>query len=139
METTPSSSTVWDCMILKSHSFYFTFFFPWSTCSFSSNFVSSKWCWYFSLYYANVSVGTPSVSYLVALDTGSDLFWLPCDCNNSTCETSLQTSSGQVCYLYLFAWTHGFLIFELYFYFRLVCFGNNILFLNEWFFKKFFL
>nr|XP_023877083.1 aspartyl protease family protein 1-like [Quercus suber] len=48
-----------------------------------------------SLYYANVSVGTPSVSYLVALDTGSDLFWLPCDCNNSTCETSLQTSSGQ--------------------------------------------
>ncbi|KAM3709863.1 hypothetical protein ACJW31_02G206500 [Castanea mollissima] len=48
------------------------------------------------LYYANVSVGTPSVSYLVALDTGSDLFWLPCDCNNSTCETSLQTSSGQV-------------------------------------------
>ncbi|KAM3709862.1 hypothetical protein ACJW31_02G206400 [Castanea mollissima] len=48
------------------------------------------------LYYANVSVGTPSVSYLVALDTGSDLFWLPCDCNNSTCETSFQTSSGQV-------------------------------------------
>ncbi|KAL4645565.1 hypothetical protein ACB092_02G243000 [Castanea dentata] len=48
------------------------------------------------LYYANVSVGTPSVSYLVALDTGSRLFWLPCDCNNSTCETSLQTPSGQV-------------------------------------------
>nr|POE55815.1 aspartyl protease family protein 1 [Quercus suber] len=51
------------------------------------------------LYYANVSVGTPSVSYLVALDTGSNLFWLPCDCNNSTCVTSLPTSSGQVCYL----------------------------------------
>uniref|UniRef100_A0A7N2M148 Peptidase A1 domain-containing protein n=1 Tax=Quercus lobata TaxID=97700 RepID=A0A7N2M148_QUELO len=48
------------------------------------------------LYYANVSMGTPSVSYLVALDTGSDLFWLPCDCNNSTCVTSLPTSSGQV-------------------------------------------
>ncbi|XP_023877136.2 aspartyl protease family protein 1 [Quercus suber] len=48
------------------------------------------------LYYANVSVGTPSVSYLVALDTGSNLFWLPCDCNNSTCVTSLPTSSGQV-------------------------------------------
>ena len=119
METAPSSSTVWDCMILKSHSFFFSFFLPWSSCSFSSNFISSKWCWYFSLYYANVSVGTPSVSFLVALDTGSDLFWLPCDCNNSTCETSLQTSSGQVCYLLsiynLFAWTHGFLIFELYF------------------------
>ncbi|XP_030923513.1 aspartyl protease family protein 1-like [Quercus lobata] len=48
------------------------------------------------LYYASVSVGTPSVSFLVALDTGSDLFWLPCDCNNSTCVTSLPTSSGQV-------------------------------------------
>ncbi|KAL4645560.1 hypothetical protein ACB092_02G242900 [Castanea dentata] len=54
---------------------------------------------YFNLlYYANVSVGTPSLSFLVALDTGSNLFWLPCDClNNSTCVTSLQTSSGQVC------------------------------------------
>ncbi|CAM6095825.1 unnamed protein product [Calypogeia fissa] len=32
------------------------------------------------LYYALVNVGTPSVSYFVALDTGSDLFWLPCEC-----------------------------------------------------------
>ncbi|GMY12301.1 aspartyl protease family protein 1-like [Fagus crenata] len=49
-----------------------------------------------SLYYANVSVGTPSLSFLVALDTGSDLFWLPCDClNSNSCVTSLQTSSGQ--------------------------------------------
>ncbi|XP_078448246.1 aspartyl protease family protein 1-like [Wolffia australiana] len=32
------------------------------------------------LYYADVSVGTPPVSFLVALDTGSDLFWLPCEC-----------------------------------------------------------
>ncbi|XP_030923512.1 aspartyl protease family protein 1-like [Quercus lobata] len=48
-----------------------------------------------SLYYANVSVGTPSISYLVALDTGSDLFWLPCDCNNTTCVPSLKTTSGQ--------------------------------------------
>ncbi|XP_023877209.1 aspartyl protease family protein 1 [Quercus suber] len=48
-----------------------------------------------SLYYANVSVGTPSVSYMVALDTGSDLFWLPCDCNNKTCVPSLKTTSGQ--------------------------------------------
>ncbi|KAL4645557.1 hypothetical protein ACB092_02G242800 [Castanea dentata] len=55
------------------------------------------------LYYANVSVGTPSVSYLVALDTGSDLFWLACDCNNSTCETSFQTSSGQVVNLNIYS------------------------------------
>ncbi|CAO2830658.1 unnamed protein product [Amaranthus hypochondriacus] len=33
-----------------------------------------------SLHYANVTVGTPGSSFLVALDTGSDLFWLPCDC-----------------------------------------------------------
>ncbi|CAN1226586.1 Aspartyl protease family protein 1 [Linum perenne] len=46
------------------------------------------------LHYANVSVGTPSVSFLVALDTGSDLFWLPCDCQS--CVRGLQTSSGQV-------------------------------------------
>lgn len=32
------------------------------------------------LHYANVTVGTPGLSFLVALDTGSDLFWLPCDC-----------------------------------------------------------
>ncbi|XP_057530216.1 aspartyl protease family protein 1-like [Amaranthus tricolor] len=32
------------------------------------------------LHYANVTVGTPGSSFLVALDTGSDLFWLPCDC-----------------------------------------------------------
>ncbi|XP_030535796.1 aspartyl protease family protein 1-like isoform X2 [Rhodamnia argentea] len=45
------------------------------------------------LHYANVSVGTPSLSYLVALDTGSDLFWLPCDCKS--CVNGLKTSSGQ--------------------------------------------
>ncbi|KAK9678825.1 hypothetical protein RND81_11G235100 [Saponaria officinalis] len=34
------------------------------------------------LQYANVTVGTPGMSFLVALDTGSDLFWLPCDCTS---------------------------------------------------------
>ncbi|KAG6647197.1 aspartyl protease family protein 1-like [Carya illinoinensis] len=47
------------------------------------------------LYYANVSVGTPSLSFLVALDTGSNLFWLPCDCKKGGCITGLQTSSGE--------------------------------------------
>ncbi|KAL5207417.1 hypothetical protein ABZP36_031852 [Zizania latifolia] len=32
------------------------------------------------LYYTWVDVGTPNTSFLVALDTGSDLFWVPCDC-----------------------------------------------------------
>ncbi|KAK4773941.1 hypothetical protein SAY87_028960 [Trapa incisa] len=45
------------------------------------------------LQYANVTVGTPSLSFLVALDTGSDLFWLPCDC--ISCVWGLKTSGGQ--------------------------------------------
>ncbi|KAK3224397.1 hypothetical protein Dsin_011422 [Dipteronia sinensis] len=46
------------------------------------------------LHYANVTVGTPGLSFLVALDTGSDLFWLPCDC--TSCLSGLNTSSGVV-------------------------------------------
>ncbi|CAD6223985.1 unnamed protein product [Miscanthus lutarioriparius] len=34
------------------------------------------------LHYAVVALGTPNVTFLVALDTGSDLFWVPCDCIN---------------------------------------------------------
>ncbi|OMO55756.1 Peptidase A1 [Corchorus capsularis] len=45
------------------------------------------------LHYANVSVGTPALSFMVALDTGSDLFWLPCDC--SSCVQGLKTADGQ--------------------------------------------
>ncbi|KAK4262035.1 hypothetical protein QN277_027648 [Acacia crassicarpa] len=45
------------------------------------------------LQYANVSVGTPALSFLVALDTGSDLFWLPCNC--SSCVQSLPSDDGQ--------------------------------------------
>ncbi|XP_065622649.1 aspartyl protease family protein 1 [Quercus suber] len=50
------------------------------------------------LYYANVSVGTPSLSFLVALDTGSGLFWLPCDCQKNVvggCSTYTYLSSGE--------------------------------------------
>ncbi|PPD96844.1 hypothetical protein GOBAR_DD06112 [Gossypium barbadense] len=46
------------------------------------------------LHYANVSIGTPAVSFLVALDSGSDLFWLPCDC--SKCVRGLKTSDNQM-------------------------------------------
>ncbi|XP_055827533.1 aspartyl protease family protein 1-like [Solanum dulcamara] len=45
------------------------------------------------LHYANVTVGTPGLSFLVALDTGSDLFWLPCNCNN--CAHTLVTGFGR--------------------------------------------
>ncbi|XP_022963449.1 aspartic proteinase-like protein 1 [Cucurbita moschata] len=32
------------------------------------------------LHYTWIDIGTPSVSFLVALDAGSDLLWVPCDC-----------------------------------------------------------
>ncbi|KAH7566225.1 hypothetical protein ACOSP7_022604 [Xanthoceras sorbifolium] len=46
------------------------------------------------LHYANVTVGTPGLSFLVALDTGSDLFWLPCDC--TSCVHGLNSSAGVI-------------------------------------------
>ncbi|KAL7083950.1 hypothetical protein ACP275_14G194300 [Erythranthe tilingii] len=44
--------------------------------------------WYYSLVY----VGTPSVYFLVALDTSTNLFWIPCDCPN--CARSVNLSVG---------------------------------------------
>jgi hypothetical protein len=35
-----------------------------------------------SLFYAFVKIGTPGKQYLVALDTGTDLLWLPCECQH---------------------------------------------------------
>ncbi|KAI5684016.1 hypothetical protein M9H77_05244 [Catharanthus roseus] len=32
------------------------------------------------LHYTTVKLGTPGKKFMVALDTGSDLFWVPCDC-----------------------------------------------------------
>ncbi|XP_051145457.1 aspartyl protease family protein 1-like isoform X2 [Andrographis paniculata] len=45
------------------------------------------------LHYAIVVVGTPPLTFLVALDTGSDLFWLPCDCTN--CARSANLTTGR--------------------------------------------
>ncbi|KAL7083942.1 hypothetical protein ACP275_14G193500 [Erythranthe tilingii] len=44
------------------------------------------------LHYAFLTVGTPAVDFMVALDTSTDLFWIPCDCTN--CARSFNTSSG---------------------------------------------
>ncbi|KAJ3679906.1 hypothetical protein LUZ60_016184 [Juncus effusus] len=49
------------------------------------------------LYYSLVTIGTPSTTFLVALDTGSDLFWLPCDCS-SCAPASLYTESETLYY-----------------------------------------
>ncbi|KAK7376149.1 hypothetical protein VNO78_35003 [Psophocarpus tetragonolobus] len=46
------------------------------------------------LHFANVSVGTPPLWFLVALDTGSDLFWLPCNC--TSCAYGLRRRNGMI-------------------------------------------
>lgn len=38
------------------------------------------WFFQFRLHYTWIDIGTPSVSFLVALDSGSDLLWIPCNC-----------------------------------------------------------
>ncbi|XP_042471013.1 aspartyl protease family protein 1-like [Zingiber officinale] len=46
------------------------------------------------LHYAIVALGTPNVTFLVALDTGSDLFWVPCDCRQ--CAPTTSPSYGDI-------------------------------------------
>ncbi|CAA3025511.1 aspartyl protease family 1-like [Olea europaea subsp. europaea] len=53
------------------------------------------------LHYAIVTVGTPPLTFIVALDTGSDLFWLPCDC--TSCARSLNTTSGKTLELKIYS------------------------------------
>ncbi|XP_014508834.1 aspartyl protease family protein 1 isoform X1 [Vigna radiata var. radiata] len=40
------------------------------------------------LHYTTVEIGTPGVKFMVALDTGSDLFWVPCDCTRCAATDS---------------------------------------------------
>jgi Xylanase inhibitor N-terminal len=53
-----------------------------------------------SLHYAFVDLGTPSQTFLVALDTGSGLFWVPCNCKQ--CAPSSDPSYG-VCFIIYFS------------------------------------
>eukprot|EP00249_Psilotum_nudum_P002780 c15921_g1_i1 orf=184-1443(+) len=46
------------------------------------------------LHYAFVDLGTPRISFLVALDTGSDLLWVPCECRQ--CAPTPSPSYGLV-------------------------------------------
>ncbi|KAJ3672381.1 hypothetical protein LUZ60_007102 [Juncus effusus] len=40
------------------------------------------------LHYAIVALGTPNQTFLVAMDTGSDIFWVPCNCKQCAPDTS---------------------------------------------------
>ncbi|KAG2537953.1 aspartyl protease family protein 1-like isoform X2 [Panicum virgatum] len=46
------------------------------------------------LHYALVTVGTPGQTFMVALDTGSDLFWLPCQCDSCTPPATAASGSA---------------------------------------------
>ena len=46
------------------------------------------------MHYTTVSLGTPGRKFMVALDTGSDLFWVPCDC--SRCAPTEGTAYASV-------------------------------------------
>ncbi|XP_062184356.1 aspartyl protease family protein 1 isoform X2 [Phragmites australis] len=46
------------------------------------------------LHYALVTVGTPGQTFMVALDTGSDLFWLPCQCDGCTPPATATSGSA---------------------------------------------
>lgn len=51
-----------------------------------------------SLHYATVTLGTPGMKFLVALDTGSDLFWVPCDCSKCASIEGKRYSSVSFCF-----------------------------------------
>ncbi|PPD96842.1 hypothetical protein GOBAR_DD06110 [Gossypium barbadense] len=46
------------------------------------------------LHYTTVQLGTPGVKFMVALDTGSDLFWVPCDCTKCAPTEGTTYASG---------------------------------------------
>ncbi|KAM3709857.1 hypothetical protein ACJW31_02G206100 [Castanea mollissima] len=49
------------------------------------------------LHYTTVQLGTPGVKFMVALDTGSDLFWVPCDCSKcASTEGTVYTSDFEL-------------------------------------------
>ncbi|KAL2457645.1 Eukaryotic aspartyl protease family protein [Forsythia ovata] len=45
------------------------------------------------LHYTTVTLGTPEMKFLVALDTGSDLFWVPCSCGKCASADELPYNS----------------------------------------------
>jgi len=56
----------------------------------------------YSLHYTTVEIGTPGVKFMVALDTGSDLFWVPCDCTRCAATDSPAFASAFASVRFLF-------------------------------------
>ncbi|CAH9072592.1 unnamed protein product [Cuscuta epithymum] len=47
-----------------------------------------------SLHFAEVFIGTPPTPFMVSLDTGSSLLWIPCNCKQ--CIRNLTLNSGEI-------------------------------------------
>jgi hypothetical protein len=54
------------------------------------------------LHYAFIDLGTPKTQFLVALDTGSDLLWIPCECQQCAPLSAPSSIPVTVIYLILF-------------------------------------
>lgn len=59
---------------------WFAFVFPFLSIRYLVSKIYDFFVRFVRLHYAWIDIGTPNVSFLVALDTGSDLLWVPCDC-----------------------------------------------------------
>ena len=66
-----------------------------------------------SLHYTTVQLGTPGMKFMVALDTGSDLFWVPCDC--SRCAPTEGSPYASVCFSSLSLDYYVFYVIDSYF------------------------